>query len=181
MGLRLPSGWDPFEIGVATILGQLVSVSQGRTLVNDLVNALGKEVHLKSFGKAVKLFPTPKQISESNLSFLRTTQARRKALQSFAKQVADRELSLDPTQDVDQFISKLKSIPGIGTWTASYMALRVLRHTDAFPETDLILARALKLHSAKVVATMSPWRGYVATLFWREYAESLKKQRRIHE
>lgn len=55
------------------------------------------------------------------------------------------------------------------------MALKVLRDTDTFPATDLILARALEVHSLKAIEAMSPWRGYVAALFWRKYAESLKK------
>ncbi len=63
-------------------------------------------------------------------------------------------------------------------WTASYMCLTVLRHTDAFPETDLILARALELHPKELVNRMSPWRGYAAALFWREYSQVLKKRRK---
>jgi AraC family transcriptional regulator of adaptative response / DNA-3-methyladenine glycosylase II len=56
------------------------------------------------------------------------------------------------------------------------MALKCLRHTDAFPESDLILARSLKLHPKKKLERMSPWQGYAAVLLWREYAGTLKKE-----
>jgi AraC family transcriptional regulator of adaptative response / DNA-3-methyladenine glycosylase II len=69
------------------------------------------------------------------------------------------------------------ALPGIGPWTAQYMALKALRHKDAFPATDLILARALELHPGAADVSMSPWRGYVAALLWREYAGRLKKNK----
>lgn len=175
-GIRLPSGWDPFETAVATILGQLVSVSQGRALVADLIEMLGEDSGHVVEGKPVRFFPSPRKIAEATLTGLKTTSARKKTLIAFAGAVADRKISLEPTQDVAEFTRKVRKIPGIGPWSASYMALRVLRHTDAFPGTDLILARALEIHRPQAVEEMSPWRGYVAALFWREYAESLKKR-----
>lgn len=177
-GIRLPSGWDPFEVGVGAILGQLVSVPMGRSLVHDLVEMLGQDSGLVVNEKGIKLFPSPKKVVSANLDKLKTTNARKKALVAFASAIADKKISLETTQDVEQFVEKVLALPGIGPWTANYMALKVLRHTDAFPETDLILARALEIHDPIIIEQMSPWRGYAAALLWREYTETLRKTKR---
>lgn len=179
VGIRLPSGWDSFEIAIATILGQLVSVERGSALVADLINLLGEESGIIVNGKNIKLFPSPHVIASANLEKLKTTAVRKKTLKAFSNAIAHGSLSLEPTQEVDVFLEKVLSLPGIGPWTASYMALKCLRHTDAFPETDLILARALKLHPKATLEKMSPWQGYAAALLWKEYAKLLKKPREM--
>lgn len=176
-GIRIASGWDAFEIAVGAILGQLVTVDFGRTLTADLIEMLGVDSGLVREGVAIKLFPTPEKIASSRLEGLRTTGKRKQTLIEFSRRVAAGEISLAGTQDVEAFIAAVRTVPGIGPWTANYMALRVLRHADAFPGTDLILARAQDLHGKDCVEKMSPWRGYVAALFWREYALTLKKKR----
>lgn len=176
-GIRLPSGWDPFETAIASILGQLVSVERGRALLTDLIQMLGEEIEWK--GRKIKLFPTPAKIAASELDGLKTTGARKRALKEFSRAIAEGRLSLEAAQDVEEFIAQALSIPGIGPWTATYMAMKALRHTDSFPETDLILARALELHPKELVEQMSPWRGYAAALFWREYTMKLKKSRAV--
>lgn len=177
-GIRLPSGWDPFEIAVGSILGQLVSVEQGQSLVHDLIEIAGSESGYFVNGKNVKLFPTAKELAVADLEKLKTTRIRKQTLADFAKAVANKSISLEATQDVDEFLNQVMSIKGIGPWTANYMALKVLRHTDTFPETDLILARALDLHPKEIIQQMSPWRGYVAALFWRTYSHSLTKNKK---
>lgn len=179
-GIRLPSGWDPFEIAVATILGQLVSVERGRRLVADLIEMLGEVSGFEREGRAVQLFPTPQAIARADLRALKTTAARQKTLREFAQAVADGRVSLDSAQDVPKFISSVQMLPGIGRWTASSMALKVLRSTDAFPETDLILARALSLEprAQNSLEKMRPWRGYAAALLWRDTAVAGTKTKR---
>lgn len=166
-GIRLPSGWNPFEIAIAVILGQLVSVDRGRQLTADLIELAGQDSGLIVAGHAVKLFPTPEGILRVDLTPLKTTSARKRTLQNFSKAIVQGSLSLAPTQDVDAFIENALAIPGIGPWTAQYMALKCLRHTDAFPATDLILARALKEFPKNAFDKMSPWKGYIAALLWR--------------
>jgi len=176
-GVRLPSGWDPFETAVGTILGQLVSVERGRALVNDLIEMIGEEIEYA--GQRIKLFPTPQALAAANLTALKSTGARKETLKRFAQALLDGTISLDPTQDVEEFSKSIMALKGIGKWTADYMALRVLRHTDAFPETDLILARVLKSHHPKhTLEKLRPWRGYAAALFWREYAEQLTRRKK---
>lgn len=177
-GVRLPSGWDPFEISIGAILGQLVSVDRGRALLYDLIQLAGKDSGRTRNNQMVKLFPTPEQIIAADLSRLKTTTIRKQTLVAFSKAVLEKKISLASTQDVDEFILKVQEIRGIGPWTAQYMALKALRSTDTFPASDLILARALELHPMDVINTMSPWKGYAAALFWRAYTESLKKNKR---
>lgn len=179
-GIRLPSGWDPFEVAIGVILGQLVSVERGRSMVHDLINMLGEPSGLYRDGRPIKLFPTPQRLASADLTALKTTTMRKRSLAAFAEAINRQQLSLEPTQDVERFVEKVRALPGIGPWTASYMALKVLRHTDAFPASDLILARALQIHSPQIVEAMSPWRGYVAALMWREYAHTLKKPRGVN-
>lgn len=178
-GIRLPSGWDPYETALGTILGQLVSVERGRALLADLVEALGPDSGRRTQdGQAIRLFPEPAVVAAANLDFLKSTGARKATIREFSRRVASGELSLEPTQDVEEFIGRVREIRGIGEWTAHSLALKVLRHADAFPATDLILARAAELHTPAVLESTRPWRGYVAALFWREYSQSLKKTRK---
>lgn len=175
-GIRLPSGWDPFEVAISAILGQLVSIERGRSLVNDLINIAGEDSGIFIKNKQVKMFPTPEQIVHADLSNLKTTTIRKETLKNFSMAILNKNLSLLPTQDIDQFLISIKSIRGIGSWTANYIALKALRNIDTFPESDLILARALEIHPYKTIDIMSPWKGYVAALFWRNYSEQLKKK-----
>ncbi len=169
-GIRLPSGWDSFEIAISAILGQLVSVARGRSLVGDLIEMLGKNSGLNTDGKPIKLFPTPKQIAEADLTKLKTTGVRKATLKDFSRAIVEKCISLESTQDVDEFLKSVLAIKGIGPWTAQYIALKALRDTDSFPSTDLVLARAVKEHGQGTIDTMRPWRGYVAALIWRNYA-----------
>ena len=176
-GIRLPSGWDPFEVAISTILGQLVSIAYGRALVKNIIDIAGEDSGYIVNGISVKLFPTPLQIINADLTHLKTTKIRKQAVVAFAKAVYEKSISLEPTQAVDEFIKNVLAIKGIGHWTANYMALKVIRHTDSFPETDLILARILGSYSRETIQKMSPWRGYLAALFWRKYADDIAKRK----
>lgn len=174
-GIRLPSGWDPFEIAIGAILGQLVSVERSRSLTRDLMDMAGSDSGVEVEGKRIKLFPTPEQILAADLTKLKTTSIRKKTLKEFSRAVVEKKISLESTQDVNEFVKLALEIHGIGPWTANYIALKALRGTDVFPGSDLILARALELHPKEVLEKMSPWRGYAAALFWRAYTGTLKK------
>jgi AraC family transcriptional regulator of adaptative response / DNA-3-methyladenine glycosylase II len=177
-GVRVPSGWDPFETAIATILGQLISVRQARRLVADLIDHYGETTKLTLNGEPVKLFPTPKAIASSNLAHVKTTAARKQTLRNFACAILDKSISLEPTQNMDDFRTNILKIKGIGPWTADYMALKVLGHTDAFPGTDLILSKALVKHPKERIMRISPWRAYAAIVLWCEYANAGKSSER---
>lgn len=180
-GARIPTGWDPFETAIATILGQLVSVSQGRRLVDEVVRLYGTPSGLEQMehkGAPILLFPAPGILARADFAGLGTTGKRKEALAAFSSEVASGRLSLDPTQSPEEFQARLLAIPGIGRWTADYMALRVLGHADAFPATDLVLARALGSHTKEAIARVSPWRGYAAILLWGEHAANAGIERK---
>lgn len=176
-GIRLPSGWDPFETAIGVILGQLVSVERGRALVDDLVCLTGEETLIPGWPEPVRLFPRPERLARANLSKLRTSVARRRTISQFSRAVAEGRISLDPTQHIDAFMEAVRAIPGIGPWSASAMALRCLRHTDAFPEKDLVLLREMKRLPPGALDQVRPWRGYAAALYWSAARRSKKISR----
>lgn len=176
-GIRIATGWDPFEISIATILGQLVSVERGQTLLNDLIELLGEPVSINYQNKIVKKFPSPEKIAAADLTFLKTTGIRKKTLAEFSKAYLSGDIHFSFNQEIESFKAKMLKIFGVGLWTANYVALKALKHLDAFPDSDLLLARAVKLFPEGTFNQMQPIRGYVAMLLWREYAAVLSKKK----
>ena len=125
-------------------------------MVANLIEIAGKDSGIVVNGKHSKLFPTPVEIVEADLNRLKTTQSRKQALSEFCKAVISNRISLEPTQDVEAFKEKLLAIKGIGPWMAHYIALKALRDADSLPSTDLILGKALKVHSREALARMNP-------------------------
>ena len=172
-GLRLPGGWDPFEIVICSILGQLVSVTQARNLVGQLVENYGESVKHPASGLPTQIFPSAKTLATADLSLVKTTRARRATLREVSQKVLSREINLSVAQDPVRFRELLLGIKGIGPWTAEYISLRAIGDTDAFPKTDLILRRALELHPGLDLQAAQPWRSYAALYLWKEFAQSL--------
>jgi len=170
-GLRPAAGWDAFENGIATILGQLVSVKRAKELVRQLVAAYGEPVATPGTGEPAYLFPAPGILAAADLAPLGTTRMRKATVREFSRRVAAGELDL-AALDVVATKAALLTIPGIGPWSSEYIAMRALAHHDSFPGADLILKRALDLHPRLDLAKLGPWRSYAAVLFWRHYAPS---------
>ena len=116
------------------------------------------------------VFPSAADLAEVDLSDLPMPRSRARALESLARAVAADPGLLAPRRDLDQAIETLKSLPGVGEWTAQYIAMRELREPDAFPAADVALMRALRPPgearptAAEVLARAEPWRP------WRAYA-----------
>jgi AraC family transcriptional regulator of adaptative response / DNA-3-methyladenine glycosylase II len=142
-GLRIPRAFDPFEMAVRAVLGQQVSVAGARTLAGRLVAALGEPL-AKPRGRLTHLFPAAERIAGADLSGLGLTRGRAATLQRLAAAVARDGLLLDPAADVEQTRARLLALPGIGPWTASYVAMRALADSDALPAADLGLRRAME-------------------------------------
>ncbi len=175
-GLRVARGWDPFETTICSILGQLVSTEQARRLVRLLVEGYGQEVKNPFSGEKAFLFPTPERLAKESLEKLGTTQARKETIREFSRLFLEGKIRLESTQDPIAFRKALLQIPGIGPWTAEYVCLRGLGDPDAFPHSDLILKRAVKLLPDLELDRIRPWRGYAAVYLWKEYAASLSKK-----
>lgn len=171
-GLRVPGTWDPFELGVRAILGQQVSVSGATTLIGRLVERLGRPVPgLQPLG-LTHAFPMPKAVAAGDLSGLGLTGARADAVQAFAAAVAGGDVRLDRSVSLDELVSSLVAVRGVGPWTAHYIALR-LGERDAFPAGDLGLRRSLARVAPEVgrpldevARSWSPWRATAAVHLW---------------
>ena len=142
-GLRVPGAIDGFELAVRAILGQQVSVAGARTLAARIVKAYGEPLD-PPHGTLTHYFPTPYALARSDFQGFGLTGSRITALQALSQTIFEENLSLHPTADREQTITRLLHIPGIGPWTTSYIAMRALRDPDAYPATDLGLRRAFE-------------------------------------
>lgn len=167
-GLRVSGAVNGFELAMRAILGQQVSVAGATTLAGRIVTALGEPLATPS-GKLTHLFPSPEVMAQADLSGLGITQNRITALRALAQSVAEGDLVLDHGVDREQTVARLQTLPGIGPWTAAYIAMRALSDPDAMPVTDLGLRRALEQRglatdSRSILARAEAWRP------WRAYA-----------
>ncbi|MEG3193704.1 AlkA N-terminal domain-containing protein, partial [Lysobacter sp. D1-1-M9] len=140
-GLRLPGGWDGFEIAVRAILGQQVSVAAARTLAARLVERFGSEVEPAPAAGLHRLFPRASTLADADLTGIGITRTRADTIRGVARALLDGRVDFRSEQTLEQFASRWTALPGIGPWTAQYIAMRVLRHPDAFPAEDLVLRR----------------------------------------
>jgi AraC family transcriptional regulator of adaptative response / DNA-3-methyladenine glycosylase II len=161
-GLRLPGCWDAFELAVRAILGQQVTVKGASTLAARLVERFGP--------------PTPETLSDADLTRIGLTKARAESLRGLARAVCGGHVRFDGSLLSSEVIERLCELPGVGPWTANYIAMRALGDPDAFPASDLGLLKAAGLTSARrleeTAEAWRPWRSYAALYLW----ESLRKK-----
>ena len=173
-GQRLPGGWDGFEIAVRAVLGQQISVAAARTLASRLVQRFGTPARLPG-DEEFHLFPTPDDLVAADLVTIGLTRARAQTLRSMARALCEGRVDFRRDQGLDEFVEKWVRLPGIGAWTAHYIAMRALSHADAFPAADLVLRKAVSADGTAVplkqLQTMAeawrPWRAYAVLHLWR--------------
>lgn len=173
-GLRAPGGWDGFELAVRAVLGQQVTVEAGRRLTGALVALCGATLPAGDSGLS-RAFPTAAEVADADLSALGMPTARKSALKALAAaHLADPSL-FQPLGTIEETVERLCGIPGIGAWTAHYIALRAAREPDAFPASDIGLLRGAvgcdgvrpspaELH--RRAEPWRPWRAYAAQHLW---------------
>ncbi len=172
-GLRPAGTWDPFETGVRAIIGQQVSVAAATTVTGRLVATCGTPVlGLTELG-LTHTFPTPETLAEHDLDGVGLTKARAAAVRTFAGAVAADTVRLDRSVPLDTFVASVAALPGLGPWTAQYLALR-LGEADAFPTTDLALARTVAELGANPEA-WKPWRAHAAVHLWMADAAAWRR------
>jgi len=172
-GLRVAGAWDPFEVAVRAVLGQQVSVRAATTLARRLVETQGR-AHAGSRSGVTHLFPTPATLAAADLRSIGATRSQQYAIQALAAATVGDERTFDTSDGLDAFIERFCRLPGIGPWTAHYVAMRALREPDAFPAGDLGLRRTLgergrPLTTAQVEGIAEqwrPWRAYAAMYLW---------------
>jgi AraC family transcriptional regulator of adaptative response / DNA-3-methyladenine glycosylase II len=174
--LRVPGTWDPFEVGVRAIVGQQVSVAGANTIIGRLVERHGTPVAGLAAWRLTALFPSPATLADADLDGLGLTTARAAAIGAFATAVAKDEVRLDRGVGLDGLVASIAAIPGLGPWTAHYVALRI-GEADAFPGSDLGLRRAIQRLTApssaavrdatQVADAWRPWRALAAVHLWQ--------------
>jgi len=151
-GVRVPGAWDVFELAIRAILGQQVTVKGASTLAGRLVEKYGETT---DYGR---LFPSAADLSRADLTSIGLPRARAHSIRSVAEAFAS---STPPETSGD-----LRKLPGIGDWTAQYIAMRAFKEPDAFPATDLGLLRAAGPDVATQAEAWRPWRAYAAMHLW---------------
>ncbi len=176
-GLRVPGAFDGFELAVRAILGQQVTVRAATTLAGRFAEAFGAPVRTPHEGLE-RLSPTAQRVAAASLdevASLGIIQARARGILALAREVADGRLSLDAGVEPEGTIARLVALPGIGPWTAHYVAMRALRWPDAFPSGDVVVRQQLGgLAAAQAEARSQPWRpwrGYATLHLWRRAAD----------
>jgi AraC family transcriptional regulator of adaptative response / DNA-3-methyladenine glycosylase II len=173
-GLRVPGAWDPFEVAVRAILGQQVSVAAARTIAGRIAAAHGDRIGAGEDGFPGIAFPGPERLAEARLDAVGLTRARAAAVTALARAVAGDPSLLRPAGDLEATVERLVALPGIGRWTAQYIAMRAFREPDAFPDSDLGLLRALEQRGVRPrpaellrrAEAWRPWRAYAALHLW---------------
>jgi len=167
-GLRVPGCWDGFELTVRAILGQQVTVAGATTLTGRIAQAFGQR--LKKANGLTHLFPTPEVLANAKFTGIGLTEKRAQTIRALARAVCDGQIVFDRVTSSESFVRQLCEIPGIGSWTAQYVAMRALGEPDAFPTGDLGLLRALDLKSPRDLDGRAepwrPWRAYACIYLW---------------
>lgn len=167
-GLRVPGAWDPFETSVRAILGQQVSVRGARTIAGRLIEKFGRKIEgVAPVPGLTHLFPSPATLARADLSRIGLPRSRAEAVRALARAVAAGRLDFEASRGLADFESRFTALPGIGPWTAQYVALRALGEPDAIPAGDLGLRRALekaglRATPVEVAARAEAWRPFRA-------------------
>lgn len=174
-GLRVPGTWDPFELAIRAILGQQVSVAAARTLAGRFAAMHGRQLDpAPPVGVPGAIFPAAAEVRADDFLSLGVTRPRAAALAGLARAVAADPGLLALGGDLDTALARLTLLPGVGPWTANYIAMRALRHPDAFPASDLGLLKALAVDGRQPTRTelarhaeaWRPYRAYAAMHLW---------------
>jgi AraC family transcriptional regulator of adaptative response / DNA-3-methyladenine glycosylase II len=180
-GVRVPGCGDGFELAVRAVLGQQITVAAAHTITQRLVAALGTPLPAPQPGLE-RLFPTPRQLlaaDDDALGAIGIVRQRQKALRALAQACAEGTLALHPGAAPEPTLAALQALPGIGPWTANYIAMRALRWPDAFVAGDVALHHALGLRAhpraareAEAAAQVwRPWRSYGVIRAWQSLSK----------
>lgn len=186
-GLRLPGAWDGFEIGVRAILGQQVSVKAAARLAGRLVMTFGRS--LEPGPERVGLthvFPPPERLAAADVATIGMPAQRGAAIRELAVAATRNPRLFEPYADLNTAIEILTRLPGVGVWTANYIAMRAMAENDAFLADDVALQRILCLGTGRPAAQAllkraepwRPWRAYAVVHFWTAEAQGLAEQRK---
>jgi len=173
-GLRVPGAWDGFELAIRAVLGQQITVSAAARLAGRLVANYGERLATPD-RNLTHLFPQPDVMAKADLASLGMPRSRAAALSAVAAAVIIDPHLFDANSPLEDAVQRLRSIRGVGDWTAQYIALRQLHEPDAFPAADIGLMRAMRRREGHAYSasellnradTWRPWRAYAAQHLW---------------
>jgi len=181
-GLRVPGAVDGAELAVRAVLGQQVSVAAARTAAGRLAAAYGERLE-RPRGEVVALFPSAATLGALDPASLPMPRARAAALVGLCRALAAGELRLDPDGDREAARSALLALPGIGPWTAGYVAMRALGDPDVFLVEDLGVRHGLARvggpsdarEARALAAAWAPWRSYASQYLWQAPQSASRK------
>jgi AraC family transcriptional regulator, regulatory protein of adaptative response / DNA-3-methyladenine glycosylase II len=168
-GLRVPGCWDGFELAVRAILGQQIPVAGVSTLAGRLVQAFGQQLTVAS--PLTHLFPSADVLAQADVASIGLPESRAETIRSLARAVSEGRISFGSVANVEEFQARLRQLPGIGSSSAQYIAMRALGDPDAFPVSDLGLLRSAGLNNERELKRRAegwrPWRAYAAMYLWQ--------------
>ena len=176
-GLRVPGAFDGFELAMRAVLGQQVTVQAATTIAGRLAEAFGEPIAAPHVGLQ-RLAPTPQRmttVTAEQLASLGIILSRGRTIILLAQEIAAGRLSLKAGASPEVTMQQLVALPGIGPWTAHYIAMRALRWSDAFPKEDVAIQNSLGRVTAAQAAALSqawrPWRSYATLHLWHGLTE----------
>jgi AraC family transcriptional regulator of adaptative response / DNA-3-methyladenine glycosylase II len=173
-GLRVPGAWDVFELSVRAILGQQISVAAASTFAGRLVKKFGHPLKFSAHTSITHLFPLPEELANEDLTVIGLPRKRAESITGLARGFPNTMIKIDSAKNLEEVEQVLCQLPGVGPWTAQYIAMRALGYPDAFPVGDLGLIRSLKALNPKADSNAlskhaerwRPWRAYAAMHLW---------------
>jgi AraC family transcriptional regulator of adaptative response / DNA-3-methyladenine glycosylase II len=174
-GLRVPGAWDGFELAMRAVLGQQITVAGAVQLAGRMVAQYGEPLRRSDDDGLSHVFPEPAALARAKLTSLGMPASRAATLSAIAVAVVANPDLLGAHLGLEEAIKRLRSIRGVGEWTAQYIALRQLREPDAFPAADIGLLRAFADEEGRRPAASEllekaekwrPWRAYAAQHLW---------------
>lgn len=181
-GLRVPGAWDPFEVAVRAVLGQQISVRAATTLAARLVASFGVPLDGLAEPGLERLFPRPEALADADLGRIGATRAQAGTIRRLAAAAAGGAIPFDGSLPLEEFVGRMCELPGVGPWTAHYVAMRGVGDPDAFPSGDLGLRRAAggggtlsEREMERVAEAWRPWRAYAAMYLWTRDAARTRR------
>jgi len=177
--VRVAGAFNPFEVAVRAVLGQQISVKAATTLAGRLVVRYGERLDRPDASELTHTFPSADRLANARLEGIGLPKQRARTIRALSQAVATGKLELVIGSSLTETLNALAVIPGVGPWTANYLAMRVFREPDAFPAGDLVLRKILSTDGeplpVKALERASeqwrPWRAYVALALWQTVAE----------
>jgi AraC family transcriptional regulator of adaptative response / DNA-3-methyladenine glycosylase II len=173
-GLRLPGAWEPFEAAIRAVVGQQISVKGARTVIGRIAAKAGPLLESRRHPKLTHYFPSPHELISCNLGKVGMPDTRVRTVRALAEEVDSERITFVVNGSLTDFIEQLTRIPGIGEWTAQYIAMRAMSEPDAFPAADLGIIKALHQGDKRLTPKQirqraeewRPWRAYAAMHLW---------------